>query len=191
MQTYDLAANKANVRGARAHWWVWAASATATTIRIFVSDGTTTYTVFAEANPGASNTTQVYNSAMLRGSTAPNWSQAKVDALEFRFGSNDGNPDVGLDAMLIELAVVKALPEPLFGESGAPIYVEAHRDAATYAAVGATVNNNSGSPIKLAWELDGTPTESASIPDGTTGLYVPLSPDGTIETVGRISVIPG
>jgi hypothetical protein len=193
METYDLAANKVAARGVKAHWWLWAASGTATTIRIFVSDGTDVHTMYAEADPGADNVTQVYSSAVVRvsASAPPDWTQSKVNSLEFRFGSNDANPDIGLDAMLLELAVVKAVPETLFGESSEPVYVQAHRDPSTYALVGATVTNNSGDPIELAWEVSGVPDTSGSIPDGTSNQYVPMSADGTIETVNWVSVIPG
>jgi hypothetical protein len=193
MATYDLAGNKVAARGVKFVSSVWAATATATTIRVFVYDGTTLHTVYAEADPNADSAAiPVWITGVIKtGSVPVLWSQAVVDALAIRFGSNDANPDIGLDMALLELAVVKALPETLFGEAGEPIYVEAHRDPDTFALVGATVNNNSGAAVKLAYEINGTPSETSSIPDGTAGLYVPLSADGSIETVGRIALIPG
>ena len=190
METRDLAANEVNVRGVKAHRWLWAASATATTIRIFVNDGTDTYHVRGGEPDG-----QQHDAGLVRLGAGVGDYSAVVDAgeggsLEFRFGSNDANPDIGCDAFLLELAVVKAIPESLFGESGADIYVEAHRDAGTYALIGATVTNNSGASVELAWEVSGTPASSGSITTGTSNQYVPMSPDGTIETVGRVELKP-
>ena len=190
METLDMAASKVNVRGVRAIACVWAAAATAATIRVTATDGTTSYTIYAEADPGADNASAVWIAKTLRpASGRTDWTQAKVDALAFRFGSNDATPDIGIDSIVFELAVVKAQLEDLAGESGAPVHVQAHRDPDSQALVGATVTNNSGSAIELAWEVDGVPDSSGSIPDGTSGQYVPMSPDGSIETVGKVELV--
>lgn len=193
LETYDLAANKVAVRGFGWCMSLWAASATTSTCRVKIWDGTTERTVYAEADPNADSTaTPVWLSGVLRDTTTPIiWAQPITDALEVWFGSNDGNPDIGPDMVLGNLVVVKALPESLFGEAGEPVYVEAHRDPVTQALVGATVNNNSGDPIELTWEVDGVPDSSGSIPDGVSGQYVPMSADGGIETVNRVDLTPG
>jgi hypothetical protein len=192
METYDLAANQVAVRGVVLIGVIFAASATATTLRLLVFDGTTSYTVYPEADPDADATaTPKWIKRVVRGASAPIlWSQPAIDALQVWMASNDANPDVG-GSFMLELAVVKARPEVLFGEAGEPIYVEAHRDPVTQALIGATVNNNSGASVELTWEVDGVPASSGSIPDGTAGLYVPISADGGIETVGTVSLIPG
>jgi hypothetical protein len=191
METHNLAANRVNVRGVKCHWWVWAASATATTLRVLVSDGVTTHTMFAEASPGASNTTQVYSSAMVRASatTPPDWTQAKVDALAVQFGSNDANPDVGLDAMLLELAVVRAQPEVLSGSPGDPVYVEAHRDPLTYGLVGFTVNTDASTSATVDWDDNGS-TGSTGLVGPSSSTYQELSPDSPLAGV-RLTITPG
>lgn len=193
METLDMAAAQVNVRGVAWVACLWAASGTAATIRLRSYEGTTEYSGLSEQDPGADNTsTPVWATAMIRPTSGRvDWTQAKVDALAFRMGSNDATPDIGIDCVVFELAVVKAQPENLFGEAGAPTYVEAHRDPDTQALVGATVTNNSGDPVELAWEVDGVPDSSGSIPDGTTDQYVPMSPDGGIQTVGRVDLNPG
>lgn len=193
LETYDLAANKVAVRGFKWVLCMWAASATTSTCRVKIYDGTTERTVYAEADPNADNTaTPIWLSGVLRDTTTPIvWTQPIVNALEVWFGSNDPNPDIGPDCVVGELVVVKALPENLFGQVDEPIYAEAHRDPNTQALVGAAVTNNSGEAVELVWEVDGVADSSGSIPDGTVDQYVPLSADGGIETVGTISVIPG
>ena len=193
LETYDLAANKVSVRGFKWIMSLWAASATAATCRVAIYDGTTSRTVYAEADPNADNTsTPVWLSGVLRDTTTPIvWTQPIVDALEVWFGSNDATPDIGFDTVVGELVVVKAVPESLFGGSGDNVYIEAHRDPNTLALVGATATNNSGSAIQLEWEVDGVADTSGSIPNATSGLYVPISADGGIETVGRVWLSPG
>jgi hypothetical protein len=190
METYDLAGNKVAARGVKFIGSVWAASATATTIRIFVYDGTTQYTIYAEADPDAdtSATPKWIQNVVKSGSTPTNWTQAAVDALAVRFGSNDGNPDIGLDIMLIELAVIKARPETLFGEAP-DVYVEAQRDPDTQALVGMTVNTPVATPVTIDYNVNGSPSSTGLIAAGSSQ-YVPLSSDGDVTTVTDIVLTP-
>jgi hypothetical protein len=193
-ETIDLAANKYTPLGWRVDACLWAASATASTIRLGATDGTSVYTLTltTEPDPNADNAaTPVWVGRRLvtSGLLVPLPTQTRIDGLAFRIGSNDGNPDIGIDCFVFSVAVVKAIPETLFGEAGEDLYVEAHRDPSTFMLVGATVNNNTGGDVELTWEVDGTPDTSGTIPDGTAGLYVPISPEGGLSTVGRVDLI--
>lgn len=195
VEPFDMAANKVNVRGQRAIVCLWAASATTATMRLAASINGTLISGAgtSEADPSADNTsTPVWVQFMIRPSTGRVvWNQTDSDGLRLRFGSNDATPDIMVDAFVVEMAVVKARAEDLFGEAGQLTHVEAHRDPDTQALVGATVTNDSGDPIELSWEVDGVPDSSGLIPDGTTDQYVPMSPDGGIQTVGRVDLNPG
>lgn len=143
METYDMAANQIWVRGVRWVACLWANAATAATIRTRVYDGTSEVSGagYGEADPNADDSaTPAWISGMVRPTTGRiDWTQAKVDALTFRVGSNDATPDIGIDCVVFELAVVKAVSEPLFGSSGDSVYVEAARDPDTNGLVGFTV----------------------------------------------------
>jgi hypothetical protein len=192
MATYDLAANKVAVRGVKfGPVPIWAASATASTIRLLVNDGTTQHTIYAEADPGADNAaTPVWIQGIVKTGTTPVlWNQAAVDSLEIWIGSNDGNPDIGIDIALLQIAVVKAQSETLFGQTP-DLNVEAARDPVTQALVGMTVNTPAGQSATVDYEIDGTPGSTGSIAGGSSQ-YVPLSADGAIETVNKIQLTPG
>jgi hypothetical protein len=187
MQTYNAAANGAAIRGVRAIAALWAASTTAATIRLLASDGTTTYTLFSEADPNADNSTTapVWVAAIVRTSATvrPVWTQAKLDALALRMGSNDATPDIGIHSIMAEVAV-RADPQTvrvaevtglegvtstafvdarLDADSGAPIAYDATPapdfDAAvTYTERGADTNTPLPAGAAVASEIVGADT---------------------------------
>jgi hypothetical protein len=162
------------VRGVRWVACLWAASATASTIRFRVYDGATEHSVFTEQDPNADNTsTPAWACGPVRPASGRiDWTQAKVDALTFRMGSNDGNPDIGIDNIVFELAVVKAQTETLFGESASgEAYAVAHRDPDTQGLVGFTVTIPTGKSITVDYEVDGAPSSTGLLTDADSPHY--------------------
>lgn len=191
METRDLAANKENVRGAKFIASVWAVSATTATLRVAVWDGTTAHTVYSEVDPGADNLSPpVWITGTVRATANPvAWSQAVVDALEVWFGSNDATPDIGIDFALLELAVVKAVPEYLFGDSGSgEAYVEAHRDPASQGLIGFTVTIPSGKSITVDYQVNGVPSSTGLLTDADSPHYESIVGGGeSLPTVNMVT----
>lgn len=125
MATRNAAANGESIRGAKLYLPLWAASATAATIRVNVTDGTDVYALYAEADPNADATaTPAWVCRMVRSTSSPFsppvWTQPRVDGLAVRVGSNDATPDIGVDAALVELAMRAGEARTVIGESGTP-----------------------------------------------------------------------
>lgn len=190
LTNYDLAANKVAARGFKWIMPMWAASATASTCRVKIYDGTTEHIVYAEADPNADNAaTPIWLAGVLRPAAAPiTWTQAVVNALQVWFGSNDGNPDIGPEMVVGELATVKALPEGLSGSPGDPVYVEAHRDPATLGLVGFTVNTDASTSATVDWDDNGS-TGSTGVVGPSSSQYQALSADSALPGV-TLTVTP-
>lgn len=193
METYDMAAGGVNVRGVGWKACLWAASATAATIRIRISDGAEIVGAgLSEQDPGADNSaTPVWVCGPARPTTGRvDWTQAKVDALAFRMGSNDATPDIGVDSVVFELAVVKTVTEDLFGEAGAPVHITAKRDPDTNGLVGMTITTV-GAGVTVDYEVDSVAqTPVVVVADATQ--YVPILGGGEdFPSVNRITVTPG
>lgn len=111
MQTRDVYANLESLRGVRWYFCGWAVDATAATIGFRAYDGSAETTLFAAADPNfdASTTTPAWVCKMNRAqasSTPYDWTQTKLDALCARVGfSGDATPNIGVHAILAELAV--------------------------------------------------------------------------------------
>lgn len=111
MQTRDVYTNLEAIRAVRWYFPGWAVDATAATIGFRAYDGTAETTLFVAADPNfdASTTTPAWVCKMMRAqaSSVPYvWTQAKLDALCARVGfSGDATPDIGVHAVLAELAV--------------------------------------------------------------------------------------
>lgn len=190
-ETVDLATLRLNPVGWRADACLWAASATASTIRLTVTDGAEVYTITGEVDPNAdSAATPVWVGRRLIPATNKVITQVLVDGLAYRIGSNDPNPDVGIDCFVISVACVKAVPEVLFGEPGGPVYVEASRDPATNGLVGFTVTTV-GSPATVDYEVDGTPDSTGLIAADTSHYEAIPSGGESFPTVNKITLIPG
>lgn len=194
METYDMAANQMNVRGVAWKSSLWAASATTATIRTRIYDGVSEVSGagYPEADPGADNAaTPVWISGMARPTTGRiDWTQTKIDALTYRIGSNDATPDIGIDTVVFELAVVKTQPEVLFGSPGDPVYVEAARDLDTQGLVGFTVTTV-GAPATVDYEVDGTPDSTGSIAADTSHYEAIATGGEAFPKVNKITLIPG
>lgn len=188
MQTYNAAANGAAIRGVRAIAALWAASTTAATIRLLASDGTTTYTLFSEADPNADNSTTapVWVAAIIRTSATvrPVWTQTKLDALVLRMGSNDATPDIGVTSWVVEVAV---RADPLTVRVAEVTGLEGVTSSAT---VDVRLDADSGAPIAYdatpASDFDASVTYTERGLDTTTSL--PAGNPVTTEIVGADTV---
>jgi hypothetical protein len=189
MDTLDLAALGVYVRGVRFVIPLWAASATAATIRLFAYDGTTQYILLSEQDPQADNTaTPVWVAKTVRPTSGRiDWTQAKLDALVFRFGSNDATPDIGVDMILAEVAVVKAQPEVLFGSPGDPVYVAARRDLDTNGLIGMDITTV-GAGATIIYEVDSVAQTPVVVAADTT-VYEPIGAADFL-VVNRIDLVP-
>lgn len=114
MTSYTLAAGEA-LAGLRMLACCWAAAATANTHSFVSYNGTTATTLLAAADVGTDNS-----------ATAPAWvakmctladfdTQAELDALQFRFGSTDTNPDAGIHWIGAAAAIKINFVEQVFG----------------------------------------------------------------------------
>jgi hypothetical protein len=121
MATYQ-ASPTGSLRHARAIIPLWAASATAATIKVVLWDGTTATNIWNETDPNADNTA---NSPWLCRLWKPagGWTQPKLDAAAVRVGAADATPDIGCNAMGVELCVQVAETIPVFGGTD-PLRVE-------------------------------------------------------------------
>jgi hypothetical protein len=185
----DLAALGVWVRGVGWKACLWAASATTATLRTRIFEGTTEIPGYPEADPGADNAaTPVWISGVVRPTTGRiDWTQAKVDALAFRIGSNDATPDIGIDMFVFEAAVVRAQQEGLFGSAGDAVYVTGQRDPDTNALIGMDITTV-GEGATVNYELD----EVAQTPEVVAAddtKYVPLGGED-FQSVNRIDVTP-
>lgn len=193
IETVDMAAQQVNVRGARAIVCLWAASATAATMRLSAAENGTLISGAgtSEADPNADNTaTPVWVQFMIRPSSGRiDWTQAKLDGLTLRFGSNDATPDIGVDAFVVEVAVIKAQPEVLFGEAASgEAYAEAHRDPDTQGLVGFTVTIPSGKSVTVDYEVDGSPTSTGLLTSAESPHYEAIAGGGeSFPKVNRVT----
>lgn len=140
MQTYAMATNLQAVRGIRWYFPGWAASTTAATIGFRSFDGTAETLLFAAADPNFDNSTTspAWVCRMHRdlGVATPFvWSQAKLDALTARVGFSTGaTPDIGVHAILAELALRAAQEFQIFEQDGVTIYVTLDPDTSNVIA---------------------------------------------------------
>lgn len=194
METRSMAANKENVRGVRWVACLWAASATAATIRLQIFDGTGVLAGgMSEQDPNADNTaTPVWATGVTRDPSGnrQDWTQAKVDGLAFRVRSNDATPDIGIDMVVFEVAVIKAQLEVLFGEAASgEAYAEAHRDPDTQGLVGFTVTIPTGKSITVDYEVDGTPSSTGLLTDADSPHYEAI-PEGS-QSLSKVNLVTG
>jgi hypothetical protein len=194
MATYDAAGNGEAIRALRWYFCGWGAGApAAATIGFRGWDGTVETTVMSTANPSFNNSTTVpmWMCRMQRvlSSAVPYlWTQTKLDALAARVGfSSDVTPNIGVHAVIAELAVKAAPSSPLFGDLAS---VAADPDSAgvVQIAVDATTTGD----VELYYEETGSPT-TVPVTGGTThtepigaidstvtnyiALYLPPEPD--------------
>lgn len=192
VETVDMAALGVTVRGARFIACIWAASATTATMRLSVWENGNQITGagMSERDPGADNTaTPVWVTGPLRNFSGArlDWSQAKLDGLTLRLGSNDATPDIGIDAFVVEVAAIKARPEELVGSAGDPIHVTVGRDPDTLGLVDMDVTTV-GAGATVDYEIEGVPqTQIVVAADDTEHRDI----GGTdFQNVNRVDVTP-
>jgi hypothetical protein len=147
METYDCAANGRAPRAVRWYAAIWAASATAATLNVTTFDGSTKMVDFGwdgsssvAQDHGQDSAAVLWLSRMERRTDAFRevhlMTQAKVDALALRFGySTDAAPDVGVHAVLAELAVQPAVILGIGDGEGGAFKMYRAQDPITGAAI--------------------------------------------------------
>jgi hypothetical protein len=86
------------------------------------------------------------------------WTQAVLDALAIRFGSNDATPDIGPHAVLGEAVVRKGVTEAMFGTTG-DVTVTASRDPDSGGILSLTTTTPVGKSTELHYEINASPTD--------------------------------
>jgi len=140
----------------------WAASGSVATLGLRGWDGTAETTLLAAADPLLDATSAVWVCKLYTPSGG--WSQAKLDALAFRVGfSGDATPDIGIHAILAEVATQPAVVVQAFGEAGG-VAAAGQMDPVTGGVLGVTVDTPAGQGTTLNWEAGGTPGSQAVAP---------------------------
>lgn len=141
MLTRSGATNYETIRGVRWYFPGWAASTTAATIGMRGFDGTTETVLLAAADPNFDNstTTPAWVCRMhraLASSTPYIWTQAQLDALTARVGFSTGaTPDIGVHAILAEVAMRRAYEQQVLEASGVIIYARLDPDTGNIIAM--------------------------------------------------------
>jgi len=182
LETYD-ASGTGSIRAARPVLPMWAATATAATCRVNGWDGTTSTTLFAEADPEADATsTPAWICKMWR--PAGGWTQAKLDAAAVRIGSLDPNPDIMPHAVGMEVCVQLAATQTLFGTMASQAL-----DPTTGGVLGVTVDTtvDPGKAADLTYEESGSPT---TVPVAADTVHVETTDAADATVVNRIELHP-
>jgi hypothetical protein len=194
METYD-ASGSASIRAVRVLLAIWAASGTAATCRVLGYDGTAATTLFAEADPNADNSTTTTAWIAKTFKPAGGWTQAKLDALAVRYGSNDATPDNGPIVVYAEVVIQPAAAaervatvQLVEGRDDLQATVDARLDPVSGGAItyDATVPADGGDAV-VDYLIDGTPS-SATVTAGSVDTEVVDAPDGT--TVTQVGIRP-
>jgi hypothetical protein len=169
MDTYDLNANGVTLRGVKVYIPMWAASATAATMRLSALISGSTYNILVESDPNADNT------AMVWVNVAPSptvgrfiWTQAMLDSLAIRFGALDATPDIGIDSIIVEIAVkpVNTVVLQRLGSDDAVVSVDQDTESGGYANLRFAVSASRGATFNYEY------------------------PSGTVNTVSRVAGDP-
>jgi hypothetical protein len=168
MSTYTLGPTEF-VNGVRMLAPLWSGTgAGAGDLAIRGYDGTTE-TALATASqitPGAptaiSATVPVWRCAMWQSTNG--WTQAELDAAALRVGfSGDATPDMGVEAVYLEVAVGKTRTRALFGN-----FASIEEDPTRLGVVSVTTTApDAGGDSSLYYETSGSPT-TVPVPDATT-----------------------
>lgn len=166
METYTAAPDDV-LRAVRWYVAVWAASATAATMGLFVGDSTGMIHGSTAADLQADNAALLWVSIMhqQQGTTAFNLlTQAKADSLVTRMGySTDASPDVGIHCVLAELVTAPA-DVYIASESGEGHTVYVRQDPVTQAIASVTVVTPSGSGGTLYATIAGSDITPVYVP---------------------------
>lgn len=176
--TYTLTGGE-TVLGLRMLACCWAATTTAAFHSFASYNGTTATTLFAAADANADNTsTPAWVCKML--TTADFDTQAELDALQIRVGSTDTNPDAGVHAVYVEIAV----------STGGGATVNATAIAATAALPAAAASASSTvSPAAVA-AVAALPAAAAGGGAGVNAAAITVTtamPAGEVQTGSTVS----
>jgi hypothetical protein len=186
LETLDLAAIPGSIRGVRVCVPGWAASGTAATFRLNAYDGTTEHVLYGEADPGWDNAIESWICRMVRPASGRIiWTQAVLDALAVRFGSNDATPDIGIHAVLGEAVVRIAETGTIMGEVGS-IETTAGKDPDSAATLNVTVNTPAETGATLRWTDNAVPGSQAVAASSTHTETFLDAIDSTIVTVVEV-----
>jgi hypothetical protein len=107
METIDAASIGCAIRAVRAYVCGWAATNVAATVGLRAHDGTGELLLLGVNDPNFDNASAPgWMTAMVKGATRQDWTQAKLDALTVRLGfSGDATPAVGTHAVYCEVAL--------------------------------------------------------------------------------------
>jgi hypothetical protein len=167
MATYTLGPTEF-VNGVRMLAPLWSGTgAGAGDLAIRGYDGTveTALATASQITPGAptavSATVPVWRTAMWQSTNG--WTQAELDAAALRVGfSGDATPDMGVEAVYLEVAVGKTRTRALFGD-----FATIEEDPTRLGVVSVTTVAPPGGDSSLYYETSGSPT-TVPVPDTTT-----------------------
>jgi hypothetical protein len=189
MTTYAAQAGEA-IRGVRMLACGWAAGTQAKTLAFSGYSGSEAghgTQLFALADPLFDNSTTTPAWCCRIFSPTDGWTQAKLDALEFRMGlSDDATPDVGIHAVYAEVAVQTASSQPMFGMAG-DVQVTAAYDPLSGGILALTTATPEGKATTLHYEVSGTPTDVV-VAAASSDTQVIGAPD--VPTVGYVAIYP-
>jgi hypothetical protein len=167
MATYTLGPAEF-INGVRMLAPMWSATSAAADLAIRGWDGTvetalaTVAAVAMGAPTAVSATAPVWRCAMWQSTNG--WTQAELDAAALRVGfSTDATPDIGVEALYLEVAVGKTRTQQVFGD-----LASSEQDPTRLGAVSITMDApDSGGDSSLYYEESGSPT-TVPVTGGTT-----------------------
>jgi hypothetical protein len=187
METYAAAGFDASIRNLWVVAPIWAAAATAATIGVSGYEGSATTVLYSEADPNAdTSSTPPYLAKLWRPTNG--WTQAKLDAAEVRFVSNDATPDIGPHAVGMEVLVKVASSELLFGDAGAIPRIEQKYDPDTLGILQLKAYTGDVG-LEVEYEVNGVAQTPWSVPANSNPATLTLdAPD--IVTVNWLTARP-
>ena len=166
----------------------WAASTTAATIAlIFVTSADTPPGSPTATDPNFDN--DVANPAWVCGMLNPTggWTQAVLDSLSFRVGySTDATPDIGVHAVLAEVAKQMATSADVFGVAG-DVRVTSQGDVLSGGVLGLDTTTPEGKGTSLTYQESGSPT-TITVPAASSQSEMVDAADATV--VNRMDLYP-
>jgi hypothetical protein len=189
METYTVGAAEV-IRAVRWYWCGWAAAATTNHVMFQMSHAVGFYYTAFSMDPAFDNSTTTPGwVCRMHRDGGPNdqvvvWDQTMLDLLSCEVGSStDATPDVGIHAVLAEVAV-RTVPaaQPLFGD-----LATATRDPDSGGVVELSLTAPAGYDTDLYYEESGTPT-TVPVTGGTTETAAVTAPD--VETTNYIAAYP-
>lgn len=195
METFTCAPDYAPF-AARWYWAGWAASGNPATFLFKAADGIgdASFPLVGDVlDSGFDSTNLVWVTSIHNPDNSHNTvyplTQAYIDGLAARFGfSTDANPDAGVHAVLVELAVMPTRSIGVIAVESGAFDVYMRMDPLTYAITGLLATTPAGTRgATLTWTLDGTP-DSHYV--GPNTAYEHALPSTDIRNVTAIGLVP-